>query len=448
MQRRVLRRTTALAAALTIAGLTSAAGAQQGLGGWGGSQQPGRQPGMRQMGQERPGQSRMTSLSGTISEIKEISINGREPHLFAKLDDESGQEFTINLGPVDEVADRVSEGDQIEARTVKVPILGHDVYHVVVLRTDDGQTMRVRQIQDPEIRAAMRERIGERLSERWQQRQSLGQGGGRQGEQAGAAGGRMTSIRGTVSETKEVSIGGREPYLFAKVEDDNGQQRIVNLGPSDDVADKVSEGDEIEVRAINVPMLDRNIYHAVALRTDDGERVRVRQIQDPEIRAALRERVRERLASQRFQTTGFRQPGSDQDASRELGLNAPDTGRMTSIQGNISELKKVALDDKEPYVVATVEDDSGKERTVNLGPADEVVGLVNEGDDIEVWAVRLPVFGRDVYHALMVNANGQTQRIHQIRDPEVRAALRQRVRERWQEQQREHAPGQQFRQYQ
>jgi len=279
MQRRVLRRSTALAAALTIAGLTSVAGAQQGLGNWGGPQQPGRQPGMRQMGQGRTAQDRLTTVSGTISEIKEISINGREPHLFAELDDESGEEFTVNLGPVDEVADRVSEGDQIEARAVKVPILGRDVYHVVMLRTDDGQIMRVRQIQDPEIRAAVRERIGER----WQQQRGFSQG-----EQAGAAGGRTASIRGTVSETREVSIGGRRPYLIAKVEDEDGRQRTVNLGPSDDVADKVSEGDEIEARAVNVPMLDRNIYHAVVLRTNDGERVRVRQIQDPEIRAALR----------------------------------------------------------------------------------------------------------------------------------------------------------------
>lgn len=200
------------------------------------------------------------------------------------------------------------------------------------------------------------------------------------------------SETGEVVRTKTVALRGRQDsHQVVLLRTEDGQRRIVDLGPAKRLADlKIGEGDKLTVRGRLVQVGDHRVLMGHQVKAaDNGQTVQVAR--RPEAAPRRQPAARQRIRGQ--------QP------------------KEASIRGTVLKTKTVGLRNRDiKHLVALVENQDGRRLIVDLGPAKKLADAkVGENRQISAQGRMIRVDGHQVLLARSVETPEDRRRIERPR---------------------------------
>ena len=178
--------------------------------------------------QQKTRRSERVEMQGKIASMKKIETPAGE-NLIVQLDrQQDGQSMKVDLGPAKAFAQMPAAGDTISAEGPKIVIGDHTILLAQKATVNDKEM---------EIDRSNRR------------------------------------VDGKIVGTKEGDVLGTA-HLFAKLETKEGKYCMVDMGPSESIQEKLSDGTQVEVRGPAVRVDDRRLIMADSF-TVDGEKTNV-----------------------------------------------------------------------------------------------------------------------------------------------------------------------------
>ena len=178
------------------------------------------------------GSSKSTKLTGTVKTIKKMNVRGDAQRWVAHVATDDGQKRMVDLGPVDELKGKPTEGQKVTV-------------HGAVAKAGKHQVVLAHKV-------------------------SFGD----QGEQQINRSGRKLS--GKVAKTHRATVRGEE-HQMALLKLDSGKQALIDLGNAESLGVELSEGDQIDVRGVPVKVKDRLVIIANSI-TKSGEKTKIQRM--------------------------------------------------------------------------------------------------------------------------------------------------------------------------
>ncbi len=193
----------------------------------------------RQDNQDRQTSKQLSapSLTGKVEKTRELTVRGNERRV-ATIKTQRGDRILVDLGPAGEFDENLRNGDQI---TVRGPMVKSSKNKLVVL-------------------ARSLERDGEKIA--------LGRRGTMHSDAT------QKTIRGEVTSTRKTTVRGKQRQL-AKVETDQGQTVVVDLGPPTALGIDLAEGDQLVAHGALVKAGNQTVLIAYELEDQNGSSVAI-----------------------------------------------------------------------------------------------------------------------------------------------------------------------------
>ena len=188
--------------------------------------------GQKQKSADDQGSSKNEKLTGTVKSIKKMNVRGDAQRWVTQITTDDGQAKMADLGPVDELKGKLSEGQKV---TVQGPTAKAGKHQVLVAQSVSF---------------------------------------GDQGEQQINRSGRKLS--GKVSKVHRAKVRGEE-HQMALLKLESGKQALVDLGSADSLDVNLKEGDQIDVRGLPVKVKDRLVIIANSV-TKSGEKTKIERV--------------------------------------------------------------------------------------------------------------------------------------------------------------------------
>lgn len=203
-------------------------------------------------------------------------------------------------------------------------------------------------------------------------------------------------LSGTVQAAATARLVGHgQPHQLVRLQLDDGRNVYADLGPAGNLRNQdiqINRGDQIQVTGKAAMLNNRPVIFATRLETDQGNVTIQRRMQP------LMQQVGGGTGA-RMQTAGYQMEQ-----------------KLADLKGTVVSKETITFGQSEPYALVHLRLDDGQTALVNLGPERELKDTpVQRGDQIEVQASEVDLFGQRVFHAKELMTNGRTKQIQQER---------------------------------
>jgi plastocyanin len=349
------------------------------------------------------------TLQGRVEQVREVELEGQpNRHTLVSLRLDNGQSKIVDLGPrlePDQI--NLEPGADVAIRGFQDRIEGHDVLVATNVRAD-GQSFETGNRTFSSSQSRARNASSSSSYEEFGSRQ--------QGKAK-----KQSSLQGRVESVREVEIEGQDDqHTLVSLRLENGQSKIVDLGPRLDLEDiDLEEGSNVAIRGFPGRIDGRSVLMATSVRVD-GESFEV----DPSFDFQSRDRQMSEAGAQR-DTSWYSRPQSQRDSWTDMqddyrqssySSSSGQQGERSTFRGRLEDFERVDMpgmsDSGRTLVRLRLQD--GRSRTVDIGSA-QVIDRLEEGryDTIEVEGRLSRVGNRQVLMAEELTIDGRPVQIAQ-----------------------------------
>ncbi len=197
----------------------------------------------QEAGKRQQASSKQFQVSGEVQKTKKMQVRNGPQRMIAQVSGEQDNNYIVDLGRADQFSQQDQEQNQ-QQTSKKLKVKEGDRISA------SGPMMKVG---DKQVLLAQSVKIGS------EQEHSINRS--------------SRTVSGKVSKTKNTKVRGHEVQMVI-LDLDSGKQALIDLGKTDELDEKVAEGDQLQVTGIPVKVKDRSVILAKSF-TKNGEKTKI-----------------------------------------------------------------------------------------------------------------------------------------------------------------------------